>query len=254
MTPKGVGGTGGEGEKSSVRHAARSEDGQDSDRVSAIAVRHRHDAAFRDLVAPELVADLDGGLLARHRIGHQIVEGLLLLDNAYDRTQFPQIVKLRLIEEILGPGEEDVRLLGIYGAVEGALHGRPQILAEVQLFDDRVDLVADFEEPLPGQASVQSVREAREVVGVHVGRQVEHVLRRDTERGHDDRKSGPRAQPNQLDMAERLRLAHRRYRDREVLREAGKEARRLLDDALELAAGGLELVLDPPRVFGIDRL
>src|SRR6185437_5966056 len=69
----------------------------------------------------------------------------------------------------------------------------------------------------------------------------------------DDRQTGARTEPNELDMAKRLRLARGRDRNRKVLGQIREQSRRLLDDPLELAAGRAEPVENPALVLARER-
>ena len=80
------------------------------ERVRAEAIGHRDDREIGEFFAAELVADLHARRLVAHRVGDDIVERLLLFDDAQDRAQLAQVLKLGLIEQVLRAGRGDRRL------------------------------------------------------------------------------------------------------------------------------------------------
>ena len=64
-------------------------------------VRHGHDAAFGHFVDAQFRADLNDRALGVDRFGDEIRQRLLLLEDAQDRAELAQVLKLRLVEQIL---------------------------------------------------------------------------------------------------------------------------------------------------------
>ena len=173
------------------------------------------------------------GASAAHRIGDDFVERLLLFDDAQDRTQLAQVLKLGLVEQILRAGRRDGRLFARARRLQRGQHGTAQVLVRADVLRDRRATSASttsrsgrfakralsaFEKRVRSSACISSDK-------------FEQALRGDAERRHDDRDAGARRKPDQLNVLEGLRLLLRLGDEGEVVREPAEQARRAVDDS-----------------------
>jgi len=82
---------------------------------------------------------------------------------------------------------------------------------------------------------------------------IDRDLRGDAHRRHDDRERRAGREPNQLDVFEGMRIARRRDREGQIVREAREQARRLIDDIVHLAAGLAKLIANAPDIVRSER-
>ena len=149
-------------------------------------VGNRNDGKIGKLFASKLVTDLDAGRLGIHGIGHDLIERLLLLDDAQNGTQLAKILELRLIEQVLRTGGGNRRLLGRTRRKGRRNDGAAQVVGDAGLPRG----LGDLSSPLPpkrmvGKARIERVGEPRQVVGLDLGAELEQALRRDAQRGND---------------------------------------------------------------------
>ncbi len=95
-----------------------------------------------------------------------------------------------------------------------------------------------------GEARVERVGEPSEIVGLHLGAELEQALGGDPERGDDDRDAGVRREPDQLHVLEALHLLLRLRHEGQIVRQAPKQPSRAVDDLVELARRVAELVVN----------
>ena len=79
--------------------------------VRAEAIGHRNDRKIGELLAAELVADLDARGFGVHGVGNDLIERLLFFHDAQNRAQLAQVLKLGLVEQVLRARRGDRRLL-----------------------------------------------------------------------------------------------------------------------------------------------
>ena len=172
-----------------------------------------------------------------------------VLHDAQDRAQFAQVVKFRLIEQMLRARRR--RFADRCGArcetrPAARCGSRPCTITVSHTRSIAAGEMSSI--TLAAEHRIERVGQSRELIGIDVGLPVDLFLRRDTHRGHDDDEARARGKPQQLHVLERMRVARGRDRDRHIARETGEQARRLIDHAVELAAGLAELIPDPARV------
>jgi hypothetical protein len=187
---------------------------------------------------------------ARHRIGDQLVERLLLFDDAQDRTQLAQVLKLGLIEQVLRAARNDRRRCVGAGRVANAATSvatsDPGKAASrtYGLHVRRCDRASSSR-----SARVEPVREAGQIVGRDAF-VLEGRLGRDAQRRHDDRQ--PARSESQISWMCRNVCESRcgATTNATLARKLPEQAGRLLDHVVEFAAGRAELVLDPALILG----
>jgi hypothetical protein len=165
-------------------------------------------------------------------------------------------LKLRLIEQMLRAARDDRRrIVRPHGIGERAADRRSEIVRYPRIACDACDVGGrNLAHRLPGKIDVEAIRETCEIVGFHFGRVLERHLRGNAERRHDDRETAAIGEPEELDVTERLRIAHGCDDERDVARELAEEFRRVLDRVVELATRGAEFILDAALLVRLQRL
>ena len=135
--------------------------------MRAKTVGDRHDREIGELLTPELVTDLHAHRVGIHGVSNDLIEGLLLLDDAQDRTQFAQILELRLIEQVLRSGRGDGRLFARPRGERRGFNCGAKIVGYARLLCRVRDFaVGNLAQQPIGESRVQRVRETREIVGI----------------------------------------------------------------------------------------